>query len=205
VGDSGCIQVQLIQIGYATGSVYSKVTLIDLSAIFVSVNGNRSVELPGAADLEIGHYPNSKIASSVCELIDDLGLEVFQHAIPLVQDRDLCTRGSCYVCKLHRNVATADKHDAWRHQSKFQKIFTRHHQVFALKAERSGASSGGNYDIFSAQERVVVDHDLIRRHELRGAMEPEVPVPITKTSNSLVIRPLAAQHREENSLPMQCF
>jgi hypothetical protein len=47
------------------------------------MNNNRSFEPLCAVDLEIRHNLNSKIARGVCELIDDVGLKVFQHAIPL--------------------------------------------------------------------------------------------------------------------------
>src|SRR5215469_12251002 len=108
--DPACSEVQLIQVGYATGSVNSKVSLVDVSAIFVSVNSNRSIEPLCAADLEIRHNPNPKIACSVRELIDHLGFEVFQHALSPVQDRHLCARGSRDVCELHRNIPAADEH-----------------------------------------------------------------------------------------------
>src|SRR6516162_274108 len=171
MGYPASAKVQLFQVGYTTGSVNSKVSLIDVTAIFVSLNGNRSIKPLYAANLEIRHDPNSKIARRICELIDDLGLEVFQHAIPPVQDRHLCARGSRDVRKLHRNISATDEHDTRRHRSQFQKIVTRHHQMFALKTEWSRARSGGNYDILGAHQCVVVNHDLGRRHELTGAME----------------------------------
>src|SRR5262249_49516352 len=111
-GDPACPEVQLIQVGYTTGSVNSKVSLIDFSTIFVSVNGNRSIEPLRAADLEIRHNPNCNIACRFCELIDDLGLEMFQYPIPPVQDRHLCARGPRNVCELHGNISAADEHDA---------------------------------------------------------------------------------------------
>ena len=52
-----------------------KVSLIDFSAIFVAVDGNRSVEPLDAADLEICHDSNPKIARSICELIDGVLVE----------------------------------------------------------------------------------------------------------------------------------
>src|SRR6516225_837688 len=96
----------------------------------------------GTADLEIRHDPNSKIASGFCELIDNLGLEVFQYAIPPVQDRHLCARGSRDVCKLHRNISATNEHYTWRHRNQFQEIFTRPHQISPLKTERGRACSG---------------------------------------------------------------
>jgi hypothetical protein len=116
-----------------------------------------TVESLSTAHLEIRHNPNSSIARRVCELINDLGLEVFQDAIAPVQDRHLSTRGSRDVCELHRNISASDERDAWRHRRQFQKIFTRHHQVFALKTEWSRTRSGGNYDMLGAHE-----HDLGR-------------------------------------------
>src|SRR5215469_11844560 len=108
--DPASREVQLIQVGYATGAMDGKVSLIDVSAIFVSVNSNRSIEPLCAAGLEIRHNPNPKIACSVRELIDHIGFEVFQHALSPVQNRHLCARSARDVCKLHRNIPAADEH-----------------------------------------------------------------------------------------------
>src|SRR6266571_4000859 len=125
-------------------------------AIGICPNGKPGVGLLDAFNLGSGADVDSDCSELFHQPVDEVRVEVSEHALASLQDRDFRTRASGDVRELCCNVTAADQNHPLRQALQVHKILAGRQVLLAGNTEPYGLRSSRDQEV-AALENLVID------------------------------------------------